>query len=139
MDSGQYPPPPPMGPGNPNYGTRYFVSMMGQATGPYSIPELRSMATAKTVQATTLAQAETGGQWFALSEVPGVYSQKEYTTALLLSFFLGALGVDRFYLGYSGLGVAKLLTGGGCGIWALIDFIMIAMRSLGDYQGLPLR
>lgn len=139
MVTGQNPPPPPMGAGGPAYGTRYFVSMMGQANGPYTIPELCAMAVGKSVQATTLAQAETGGQWFALSEVPGVYSQKEYMTALLLSFFLGGLGIDRFYLGYSGLGVAKLLTLGGCGIWALIDFIMIAIRSLGDFEGLPLR
>jgi TM2 domain-containing membrane protein YozV len=58
--------------------------------------------------------------------------KKNFTTALLLSFFLGGLGVDRFYLGYTGLGVAKLLTLGGCGVWALIDFIMIATGKLKD-------
>jgi TM2 domain-containing membrane protein YozV len=64
--------------------------------------------------------------------------QKSFTTALLLSFFLGGFGVDRFYLGYTGLGVAKLLTLGGCGIWALIDFIMIAMRKVPSADGRPL-
>jgi len=64
--------------------------------------------------------------------------QKSFTTALLLSFFLGGLGVDRFYLGYTGLGVGKLLTLGGCGIWALIDFIMIAMRKVPSADGRPL-
>lgn len=63
---------------------------------------------------------------------------KSFTTALLLSFFLGGLGVDRFYLGYTGLGVAKLLTLGGCGIWSLIDFIMIAMRKVPAADGTPL-
>lgn len=63
---------------------------------------------------------------------------KSFTTALLLSFFLGGLGVDRFYLGYTGLGVAKLLTIGGCGIWSLIDFIMIAMRKVPAADGTPL-
>ena len=53
--------------------------------------------------------------------------EKKWLTALLLAWFLGVFGVDRFYLGYTGLGVAKLLTFGGCGIWALIDFILIAM------------
>ena len=64
--------------------------------------------------------------------------QKSYVTALLLSLFLGGLGVDRFYLGYTGLGIFKLLTFGGLGIWALIDFIMIAMRNLPDSDGNPL-
>jgi TM2 domain-containing membrane protein YozV len=63
---------------------------------------------------------------------------KSFTTALLLSFFLGGLGVDRFYLGYTGLGVAKLLTLGGCGVWSLIDFIMIAVRKVPAADGTPL-
>ena len=64
--------------------------------------------------------------------------QRDWLTTVLLSFFLGGLGVDRFYLGQTGLGVAKLLTLGGCGIWALIDFIMILMNNVTDAQGRPL-
>ncbi len=56
-------------------------------------------------------------------------------TAFLLSLFLGTFGVDRFYLGYTGLGVVKLLTGGGCGIWALIDFVIIGMGHAKDADG----
>jgi TM2 domain-containing membrane protein YozV len=69
----------------------------------------------------------------------GPYSEKEWMVALLLSIFLGGLGVDRFYLGYTGLGIAKLLTLGGCGIWSIIDIILIATKKLPDANGLPLR
>lgn len=50
--------------------------------------------------------------------------------AVLLCFFLGVLGVHRFYLGYTWQGVVQLLTAGGCGIWALIDFIRILVGDL---------
>lgn len=68
----------------------------------------------------------------------GEVSDKSFTTALILSILVGGLGVDRFYLGYTGLGVAKLLTLGGCGIWAIIDIILIATGKLPDAQGRPL-
>jgi TM2 domain-containing membrane protein YozV len=62
-------------------------------------------------------------------------NRRSYVVAILLSFFLGGLGVDRFYMGYIGLGIAKLLTLGGCGIWSLIDFILIVVGKLKDADG----
>jgi len=70
---------------------------------------------------------------------PSDPSDKEWGSALLLSMFLGWLGIDRFYLGYTGLGVVKLITGGGCGIWSLVDTILIALGKLPDSNGKPLR
>ncbi|MBP9812985.1 TM2 domain-containing protein [Candidatus Saccharibacteria bacterium] len=65
--------------------------------------------------------------------------QKEFLVALLLSIFLGQLGIDRFYMGYIGTGILKLITLGGCGIWWLIDIILIATKKLNDANGLPLK
>lgn len=64
-----------------------------------------------------------------------VRKSKSWLVALLLSLFLGAWGIDRFYLGYVGLGLLKLFTFGGCGLWWLIDFILIATNSMLDSDG----
>ena len=61
--------------------------------------------------------------------------KRKYMVALLLSIFVGSLGVDRFYLGLIGTGVLKLLTFGGCGVWWIIDLILIATNSLKDGDG----
>tara|TARA_X000000368_G_scaffold17446_1_gene13716 strand:- start:566 stop:787 length:222 start_codon:yes stop_codon:yes gene_type:complete len=63
------------------------------------------------------------------------YSDVDWTTLLILSVLLGGLGVDRFFAGHIGLGVLKLITIGGCGIWALIDIIMIATGKFRDGEG----
>lgn len=58
-----------------------------------------------------------------------IASSKSKSTALILSWLLGWLGADRFYLGDVGLGILKLLTFGGCGIWSLIDAILLTVGS----------
>jgi hypothetical protein len=60
---------------------------------------------------------------------------KDWLTTLLLCFFLGVLGVHRFYTGHTVIGVVQLLTLGGCGIWTLIDFIIIIVGNFKDAKG----
>ena len=60
---------------------------------------------------------------------------KDKTTAIILSALLGSLGVDRFYLGYTGMGVLKLLTGGCFGILWILDIINIASGKLQPADG----
>jgi hypothetical protein len=97
------------------------------------------MAAARQIRPATRLRNAAGDQWFDARDVPWLYSDKNWTVAVVLSFFLGALGVDRFYLGYTGIGLAKLVTIGGLGIWALIDCVLIAVRVVPDAAGLPLR
>ncbi len=66
-------------------------------------------------------------------------SEKSRLVALILCFFLGWLGVHRFYVGKIGTGLLMILTiGGFLGIWPLIDLIMIAAGSFKDKKGLPI-
>lgn len=60
---------------------------------------------------------------------------KSWIAALLLTWFLGVLGIGRFYLGYTWQGVVQLLTLGGLGIWVLIDFIRIIIKDLQPKDG----
>ncbi|MBT4694581.1 MAG: TM2 domain-containing protein [Planctomycetaceae bacterium] len=65
----------------------------------------------------------------------GGKSDKQKIVAALLCWFLGAFGVHRFYLGHIGIGVIQLLTLGGCGVWTIVDFIMILTGGVKDDQG----
>jgi len=62
-------------------------------------------------------------------------SDKSWTTAMLLCFFVGFLGVHRFYVGRVGGGIAQLLTLGGLGIWATVDMVFILLSRFEDASG----
>lgn len=62
-------------------------------------------------------------------------STKIYIVLVLLSFLFGSLGIDRFYVGRIGLGIFKLLTLGGLGLWWLIDFVLALCGAMKDNEG----
>ncbi|MGO4143869.1 TM2 domain-containing protein [Paenarthrobacter sp. YAF11_1] len=63
---------------------------------------------------------------------------KSFMVTWILSLLLGGLGVDRFYLGKIGTGIAKLLTAGGLGIWSIVDLIITLTGNARDKEGRPL-
>lgn len=118
----------------------FMIQRMGEEQGPYSLPDLQAQIRTNDLRADSMVRrANSGSPWFRAVEIPGLFSDKDWLTTLLISFFVGFLGIDRFYLGYTGLGILKLVTLGGCGVWALIDVILIVMGNMTDAQGRQLR
>lgn len=137
-------PPPPYGaPGAPGgYGAPagpFFINYLGQEQGPIDFGQLAQMAVSGQLKADTAVRTAESQQYVLAKDVPGLFSDKEWVMTLIFTWLLGSLGIDRFYLGYTGLGIAKLLTCGGLGIWSLIDAILVTLRKIPDAQGRPLR
>lgn len=121
----------------PTSNETFTIQRMGSEEGPFSYSDLQMQVRAGTLKADTMIKKE-AGNWFLAKDLPGLFSDKQWLVALLLSIFVGSLGIDRFYLGQVGLGIAKLLTCGGFYIWWIIDIILIATGKVTDKNGLPL-
>ena len=119
----------------------FWIQRMGTQEGPYTFADLSAQAKAGYITANSMAHRADSpeGSWFTAGEIPGLFSDRDWFVTLVISLFLGSLGMDRFYLGYTTLGVLKLITCGGCGIWSLVDLILIATDSLPDANGRRLR
>lgn len=137
-------PPPPggygaTGPTSINPGGPFFVQILGQEQGPLDFNGLAQMAVTAQIKGDTPVRSAESQQYVAAKDVPGLFSDKEWLTMVLIAWFGGGLGIDKFYKGETGLGIAKLLTCGGCGIWQLYDAIMILLRKQHDVDGRPYR
>ena len=123
----------------PLAGQRFVVSGAGESLGPITLEQLRAMAAARQLTPTTRVRNAVGDQWFEAKEVPWLYSDRHWAVAVVLAFFLGALGIDRFYLGYTATRTRQARDDRWARIWALIDCVLIAVRVVPDSDGLPLR
>ena len=66
-------------------------------------------------------------------------SEKDFLAMILLCFFLGYLGMHRFYAGKVGTGILMFLTIGGLGLWTLIDFLYIVTGNFRDGRGIKIK
>ena len=131
-------------PGSTTYGTAYdapAASSYAQPEQGYGVPGHDANA-----QGAYAAGQQAYGQ--PAYGQPVVGAPKQWIVAVLLAFFLGALGIHNFYLGYTGKGIIQLILtitvicAPVSAIWAFIEFIMILARSGGyatDAQGQPLQ
>lgn len=125
------PPPPPreaqiIGPPPPAPGTQAVGAPPPAAYGTPPAPAYGSAA--------PYGAAPYGAAPYGAPPVGGV-SDKSFVVTWLFALLLGYLGVDRFYLGKVGTGVLKLITLGGCGIWVLIDIILVLAGAQRDKLG----
>jgi|OM-RGC.v1.027305696 Predicted membrane protein len=123
----------------------WTVKMPGEPEREMDTMTLQAWANAGKVTGDTVVIENSTNERWPAKQIAGVFSKRDWLVALLLSIFLGAIGVDRFYLGKVGTGILKLLVTIFFGwtivallIWPIIDIILIATKKLTDKEGLRL-
>jgi len=114
---------------NPKNGTNFCQNCSGE-TGPET-----EVCTKCGVKLTKGGSGEKVCTKCGVKLTKGGSGEKEWMITLLLCIFLGGLGIHRFYTGHTAIGIIQLLTLGGCGIWVLIDLILIIIGSFKDADG----
>ena len=121
----------------------WTVKMPGEPEREMDTMTLQAWANAGKVSGDTMVVENSTQERWQAKQIAGVFSKRDWLVTLLLSIFLGVLGVDRFYIGKVGTGILKLLlnlitvfTFGL--IWVLIDIILIATKKMTDKEGLRL-
>ena len=121
----------------------WTVKMPGEPEREIDTMTLQAWANAGKVSGDTMVVENSTQERWQAKQIAGVFSKRDWLVTLLLSIFLGVLGVDRFYIGKVGTGILKLLlnlitvfTFGL--IWVLIDIILIATKKMTDKEGLRL-
>lgn len=102
--------------------------------GNFVCQECATNVSGKVVCKTCLAQ----GTFNPQQTVQPNSKRPDWLITLLLCLLLGGIGGHRFYAGKIGSGVIQLVTLGGCGIWSLIDLVMILCGKFTDSNGLPI-
>jgi TM2 domain-containing membrane protein YozV len=123
----------------------WTVKMPGEPEREMDTMTLQAWANAGKVNGDTVVIENSTEERWQAKQIAGVFSKRDWLVALLLSIFLGSLGIDRFYLGKVGTGILKLLvtlltfwTLLFALIWPIIDIILIATKKLTDKEGLKL-
>jgi hypothetical protein len=90
---------------------------------------------ATNTDSTPTGQPQTGNSAATPGQAPGSVSPKSRLATTILAWVLGGLGIDRFYTGHIVLGILKLVTAGGFGIWWIIDFVLAVAGKRKDKEG----